>query len=210
MLLCAQLVTAGPLDRELVSRYSVTLLCRDGGVSPLSTTVRLQIDVTDVNDNCPVFHSSSQSTDDPTVTYVAELLENNFVGVLVSQVNASDLDSGPNGVISYILTDDFQAGAVERDRQKTERRQPDQGSSFVSRRHDNGATTRSENSEITDVCSDKFAVDSLSGVVSAKMSLDFEQQASYRCRLLAVDDGTPPQTGLQGIFDHACVYFMPM
>jgi hypothetical protein len=193
------------LDRELISRYSVTLLCRDGGVSPLSTTVRLQIDVTDVNDNCPVFHSSSPSADGLTVTYVAELLENNFVGVFVSQVNASDLDSGPNGVISYILTDDFQADVVEGDyRQKTERRQPDRGSSFVSRRQDTGGKMRSENSEITDVCSDKFAVDSMSGVVTAKTSLDFEQQASYRCRLLAVDDGTPPQTGLQRIINCAC------
>jgi len=199
--LMVQLVTTALLDRESVSRYSVSLICHDTGLSPLSTTVQLEIDVTDVNDNSPTFHSSSPPTVDhdvtERVTYVAELLENNFVGVFVSQLNASDLDSGRNGLINYIITDDLRPNVDDKhDRQQHVGRQYEMSGiehvEYGAGEHGDDGTRW----DIKDECNDKFTVDSMSGLVTAKTSLNFEQQADYKCRILAVDGGTPPQTGM--------------
>ena len=44
-------------------------------------------------------------------------------------------------------------------------------------------------------CVAKFAVDSETGIVTAKTRLDHEQRSVYQCRLIAVDAGEPPNTG---------------
>ena len=174
-------MTTASLDRESVSRHSVTLLCRDSGTSPLSTSVRLEIDVTDINDNPPIFQASHEESGSPVVTYVAELFENNFVGVMVSQLNATDKDAGLNGLVSYVLTDD-------------DWRFDDQLNWRGSQQRLDVGTGMMLDQQLTG-CSDKFTVDSASGFVTAKVSLDFEHQSLYRCRVLAIDGGTPRQTG---------------
>jgi len=44
-------------------------------------------------------------------------------------------------------------------------------------------------------CVEKFYIEPLSGMITAKMKLDYEQRAIYKCRVLAVDAGEPPNTG---------------
>lgn len=53
------------LDYELMRRFTLTVLARDGGGE--ETTGRLRINVQDVNDNAPVFQKEA---------YVGSLMEN--------------------------------------------------------------------------------------------------------------------------------------
>ena len=62
---------------------------------PLSSTAMTQIDITDVNDNTPVF---DQPRYDPSVP------EHSDVGTPVVTVSATDADSGTNGDIRYAIT----------------------------------------------------------------------------------------------------------
>lgn len=89
-----QLVTAAMLDRESRASYDVGIVCRDRGPEPRERVERLKIQVTDVNDNDPLFRYPS---------YRTELIENNYVGAIVLRVNASDADEGDNADLRYSL-----------------------------------------------------------------------------------------------------------
>ena len=89
-----QIETASLLDRELRSQYDLVLTCKDFGDKPLTSVARIKVRVIDVNDNDPVFSQ---------LTYRGELIENNYIGASVLQVNATDIDSGDNGRIVYSI-----------------------------------------------------------------------------------------------------------
>ncbi|XP_063353815.1 protocadherin alpha-3-like isoform X5 [Pelmatolapia mariae] len=80
------------LDREVKSSHKLVLMAIDGGTPQNTGTVEICIDVLDVNDNMPVFIQD---------TYSAVLQENTPAGTTVIQVNATDLDDGPNGEVVY-------------------------------------------------------------------------------------------------------------
>uniref|UniRef100_A0A3B4U4J2 Si:ch73-379j16.2 n=1 Tax=Seriola dumerili TaxID=41447 RepID=A0A3B4U4J2_SERDU len=84
-------VTKDFLDREQVS-HTLLLTAQDGGKPPKSGTMEILIDVLDVNDNAPVFIKD---------VYSAEINENSPLGTIVIRVNATDLDEGLNGEVSY-------------------------------------------------------------------------------------------------------------
>ncbi|XP_074505026.1 protocadherin alpha-8-like [Sebastes fasciatus] len=86
------LVVQKSLDREAAGSHSLVLTALDGGKPPKSGSMNILIKVLDVNDNVPVF-----SKDVSSVT----LSENSPVGTTVIQVNATDLDEGPNGEVVY-------------------------------------------------------------------------------------------------------------
>uniref|UniRef100_A0AAQ6ALK3 Cadherin domain-containing protein n=1 Tax=Amphiprion ocellaris TaxID=80972 RepID=A0AAQ6ALK3_AMPOC len=90
------LVTDSELDRERASEYNITVTCSDEGVPSLSSSVTLTLQVSDVNDNEPVFERSS---------YEAYIVENNTPGVSVFTVRATDADWNQNARVSYILED---------------------------------------------------------------------------------------------------------
>uniref|UniRef100_A0A673GAW4 Cadherin domain-containing protein n=1 Tax=Sinocyclocheilus rhinocerous TaxID=307959 RepID=A0A673GAW4_9TELE len=90
------LVTDGDLDRERVSDYNISVTCADEGVPSLSSSVTLSLQITDVNDNAPVFDKSS---------YEASVQENNTPGFSIFTVNARDADFNQNARVSYILDD---------------------------------------------------------------------------------------------------------
>ncbi|XP_010773317.1 protocadherin beta-16-like [Notothenia coriiceps] len=73
------LVTDSGLDRETASEYNITVTCSDEGVPSLSSSVTLTLQISDVNDNSPVFESSS---------YEAYIVENNTPGLSVFTVRA--------------------------------------------------------------------------------------------------------------------------
>ncbi|XP_036433698.1 protocadherin gamma-A2-like [Colossoma macropomum] len=89
-------VTDQLLDREKVSEYNITITATDEGSPSLSTSKILNIKISDVNDNAPVFQRQS---------YTAYVMENNTPGVSIFAVTASDKDSGNNARISYFLED---------------------------------------------------------------------------------------------------------
>ncbi|XP_075959773.1 protocadherin gamma-A2-like [Anarhichas minor] len=90
------LVTEGDLDRETASEYNITVTCSDEGVPSLSSRVTLTLQISDVNDNAPVFERSS---------YEAYIVENNTPGLSIFTVKARDADWNQNARVSYILED---------------------------------------------------------------------------------------------------------
>uniref|UniRef100_A0A7N8XAL0 Cadherin domain-containing protein n=1 Tax=Mastacembelus armatus TaxID=205130 RepID=A0A7N8XAL0_9TELE len=90
------IVTEVALDRETASEYNITVTCSDEGVPSLSSTVTLTLQISDVNDNAPVFERSS---------YEAYIVENNTPGLSIFTVKARDADWKQNARVSYILED---------------------------------------------------------------------------------------------------------
>ncbi|XP_030415053.1 LOW QUALITY PROTEIN: protocadherin Fat 3 [Gopherus evgoodei] len=76
------------LDREKVSGYSLVIQARDSGIPPLSSSVTVNIDISDVNDNSPVFTPAN---------YTAVIQENKPVGTSILQLVVTDNDSFHNG-----------------------------------------------------------------------------------------------------------------
>ncbi|KAM6116135.1 LOW QUALITY PROTEIN: uncharacterized protein FYW35_006759 [Pterocles gutturalis] len=89
-----KVVTASALDREQAAEHRVTVVARDRGRPALSSRTALVLEVSDVNDNAPVFEEAAYSA------YVAE---NNAAGAAVLTVRARDADAGTNGRVSYWL-----------------------------------------------------------------------------------------------------------
>lgn len=84
------------LDRESVDEYTLSVRAADQGSPAKFTDIVLTVTVGDKNDHEPVF--------DPT-SYSAELEENVPVGTSVLTLIATDLDSGLNAEIRYIITE---------------------------------------------------------------------------------------------------------
>uniref|UniRef100_A0A673NB94 Protocadherin-16 n=1 Tax=Sinocyclocheilus rhinocerous TaxID=307959 RepID=A0A673NB94_9TELE len=89
------LSTSRPLDRESKAKYTLTVEAQDQGMPSLTSTVTLDISVLDLNDNSPVFPSSS---------YSVEVSEDASEGSLVLEVSASDKDEGSNSQVVYFLS----------------------------------------------------------------------------------------------------------
>ncbi len=90
------IVTDGPLNRETVEAYTVTVVARDKGISSLSTSKSIKVHVSDENDNAPTF---TQPIYDVYVT------ENNVPGAYIYAVSAVDPDVGQNAYITYSIVE---------------------------------------------------------------------------------------------------------
>ncbi|XP_026213728.1 protocadherin gamma-C5-like [Anabas testudineus] len=90
------LVTRDHLDRERFSEYNIEITATDLGSPPLSSKKTINVSITDVNDNPPVFTQPS---------YNVYLKENGVPGSILYSVSASDLDFGENAKISYSILD---------------------------------------------------------------------------------------------------------
>ncbi|XP_060091208.1 LOW QUALITY PROTEIN: protocadherin-8 [Heteronotia binoei] len=90
------LLTAGPLDRERVPEYNLTLVAEDLGSPPAKTVRHLTVRLTDENDNPPRFARPRAEV---------ALPENNPPGAYLAALRASDPDLGPNGQVTYRLLD---------------------------------------------------------------------------------------------------------
>ncbi|XP_003900286.2 protocadherin beta-1 [Papio anubis] len=88
------LVTDRSLDREEVSGYNITLVAMDTGPPSLSAETMIEVLISDVNDNPPIFREDS---------YILTVQENNSPAVFIGQVHAEDLDLGENAQITYSL-----------------------------------------------------------------------------------------------------------
>nr|XP_033783549.1 protocadherin gamma-A4-like [Geotrypetes seraphini] len=91
------LITSRELDREETSEYSITLKVTDKGAISLSATRSIQLLISDVNDNPPVFVQTSYNL------YVAE---NNPPGLSLYSVLARDPDHDQNAKIIYTIEED--------------------------------------------------------------------------------------------------------
>ncbi|XP_015250040.1 PREDICTED: cadherin-23-like [Cyprinodon variegatus] len=80
------------LDYELMRRFTLTVLARDGGGE--ETTGRIRVNVLDVNDNAPLFQKDM---------YVGSLQENEQAVQSVTRIRATDEDSPPNNFLTYTI-----------------------------------------------------------------------------------------------------------
>ncbi|XP_019713629.1 protocadherin gamma-A11-like, partial [Hippocampus comes] len=83
-------------DRESVSEYNITITATDLGAPPLSSSTKLHLRISDVNDNAPLFNKN---------IYSAYVAENNSPGTSIFAVTARDADWNQNARISYLLED---------------------------------------------------------------------------------------------------------
>lgn len=86
--------TAAMLDREKVPQPKFLVTVTDSGVPPLSANCTVIVNISDTNDNYPVFTRT---------VYFATVDENTASGTNVTLVSASDRDSGLNGIVHYSL-----------------------------------------------------------------------------------------------------------
>ncbi|KAM9357318.1 protocadherin alpha-3-like [Symphorus nematophorus] len=138
------LVVQKSLDRETAGSHSLVLTALDGGKPPKSGEMNILVNVLDINDNAPVFSQD---------VYSVMLDENARVGTTVVQVNATDLDEGPNGDVVYSFSN-------------------------------------SMNHNILNI----FDINTLTGEISVKGLIDYEEKDKYEIEIEASDKGLAPLT----------------
>uniref|UniRef100_A0A452SWX4 Cadherin domain-containing protein n=1 Tax=Ursus americanus TaxID=9643 RepID=A0A452SWX4_URSAM len=87
-----ELILEKPLDREHQNSHLLVLTAMDGGDPVQSGTIQIRIEVTDANDNPPVFSQD---------VYKVSIPENLPLGTSVLKVTAVDQDEGINAKITY-------------------------------------------------------------------------------------------------------------
>ncbi|XP_049820796.1 fat-like cadherin-related tumor suppressor homolog isoform X5 [Aethina tumida] len=92
------LSVAKELDREAVSSYVIEILAKDNGVPVLSRQTLVNIEISDANDNPPVFSQEN---------YIAFVQEDKPLGHSILQFEVTDADTIPN-TVPY--TFDFRTG----------------------------------------------------------------------------------------------------
>lgn len=88
--------TRGPVDREEVESYQLTVEASDQGrdPGPRSTTAAVFLSVEDDNDNAPQFSEKR---------YVVQVREDVTPGAPVLRVTASDGEKGSNALVHYSI-----------------------------------------------------------------------------------------------------------
>uniref|UniRef100_A0A3B5QEZ0 Protocadherin gamma subfamily B, 4 n=1 Tax=Xiphophorus maculatus TaxID=8083 RepID=A0A3B5QEZ0_XIPMA len=94
------------LDREAEAEHLLEINGIDGGKPVRSGTAFIHIHVLDANDNVPVFSQT---------VYKVSVPENSAIGTLITTLNATDLDEGVYGEITYSLShlSDKMGGLIE-------------------------------------------------------------------------------------------------
>ena len=86
---------SGKVDREKQDSHTLTITASDSGDPKQSSSVQLLIKVTDVNDNAPLFNTSSLQ---------GAVFENSPAGTSVMRVMATDADVGENAQLMFNFT----------------------------------------------------------------------------------------------------------
>ena len=98
------LVLQKSLDYERDKSFVLEVTVRDGGSPALEDTATLKVEVTDVNDNAPVF---------PSTAIVVQIQEGVAGNTAVVSMEAVDDDSGDNGEVEYSLAG-YETGSAEK------------------------------------------------------------------------------------------------
>ncbi len=96
------LVTDDMIDRESLAEYNITILVSDQGSPARYANKTLNVKISDINDNPPVFEFEE---------YKTFVIENNDPGLIILTLKANDADWGPNAQLSYFLKDEDMRGA---------------------------------------------------------------------------------------------------
>ncbi|KAK1904775.1 Protocadherin-11 X-linked [Dissostichus eleginoides] len=137
-----QLIVQQNLDREQKDTFVMKIKVEDGGNPPKSSTAILQVTISDVNDNRPVFKDTELEVSVP---------ENAPMGTSVAQLHASDADLGSNAQIHFTFSNQISAST---------------------KRH--------------------FSIDSSTGLITVRQSLDREVTPVHKLIVLASDGSSTP------------------
>ncbi|XP_068128019.1 protocadherin gamma-C5-like [Hyperolius riggenbachi] len=96
------LITDGILDRETMPQYVIHLVAADLGSPPMYTERTIVLNISDVNDNPPIFSHHS---------FTAYIHENNAPGILLCTLFATDADEEENSQLKFSLSETFVAGS---------------------------------------------------------------------------------------------------
>lgn len=80
------------LDREVRDQYSLEVIAKDEGYPPQQSSLRVQISISDVNDNSPIFSQN---------VYNVSIKKSHPRSIPVVTLSATDLDAGENSRIFY-------------------------------------------------------------------------------------------------------------
>ncbi|XP_075066096.1 protocadherin gamma-B7-like isoform X43 [Mixophyes fleayi] len=139
-----KLVTKANIDREKMSHYNITITAMDHGSPQLSTIKTIRLTISDVNDNPPIFETSS---------YIVYVQENKPQGTSIHGIHASDYDINENAKIRYAVI----------------------------------------SNKIDDIpVSSYVSINSMTGVLYAQRSFDYEQLREFQFQVMAKDSGSPP------------------
>ncbi|CAN2390485.1 homophilic cell adhesion via plasma membrane adhesion molecules, partial [Pristimantis euphronides] len=139
-----KLVTTTYIDRETMPCYNITIKAVDNGFPQLSSNKTIQLTVSDVNDNSPIFEKNS---------YIVYVHENNVHGISIHNIHASDHDINENAKLTYSVL-----------------------------------STNIEKIPVTSYVS----INSMTGVLYAQRSFDYEQLREFQFQVMAKDSGSPP------------------
>ena len=84
------------IDRETFDDFNLTITIVDKGTPQLSSSMFVYIDITDTNDNTPIFSN---------MTYTFSTFENAVLTTVIGNVGATDQDEGTNMMIVYVIPD---------------------------------------------------------------------------------------------------------
>lgn len=90
--LTVKLIVISKLDREIKDFYNCTIIARDNGNPQRSGVMKINITITDENDNPPILDQTS---------YNITVKENLQINTGILQIRATDKDIGLNGQIKY-------------------------------------------------------------------------------------------------------------
>lgn len=93
------------IDHEVLSIFRMQFSAKDV-VTGLISTCLVQINVTDVNDNSPIFGAER---------YEGRALENSPPNTAVLRIQAHDVDSGPGGEVTYSIDPPSELFTIDRD-----------------------------------------------------------------------------------------------
>uniref|UniRef100_A0A8D3DX25 FAT atypical cadherin 1a n=1 Tax=Scophthalmus maximus TaxID=52904 RepID=A0A8D3DX25_SCOMX len=104
-----ELRVARQLDRERTSGYTLTVVASDNGAPPLSSSAMINIDISDVNDNPPLFSQAN---------YSLIIQEHRPKGTSVLQLTVTDRDASHNGPpFTFAIVDGNEGDAFHIDQQ---------------------------------------------------------------------------------------------
>ena len=98
------LTRSASIDREVYDSIRLTLTIYDLGSNSLSSSIFLDIDITDSNDNTPIFGNT---------TYTFDVNEDSNITFSIGVITATDEDEGVNQVISFVIPDTSQPFAID-------------------------------------------------------------------------------------------------